>query len=137
MFRNKLRNFMIGRYGPDQLNVALVITALIISILDGILGLRVLNFRILSAVSYVLLILAILRMMSKNIPARRRENDKFLKFWWPVKQKVRGFFERIKGSKNYRFFKCPGCHNTLRLPKGKGKIQITCPRCGERFIKKT
>ena len=123
---------MIGRYGPDQLNLALVVAALIIGIVE-----RIVRLPVLTIISYVFLIAAIFRMLSKNLNARRRENDKFLRIWWPVKQKVKGFIDRIKSGKGYRFFKCPGCRNTLRVPKGKGKIQITCPRCGERFIKKT
>ena len=132
MIRNFLRNFMIGRYGPDQLNMAMIIAALIIGLLASLL-----NVGILSVISYILLILAIIRMLSRKVEARRRENDKFLHFWWPLKTKIANFFKRLKDSKTYHFFKCPGCSNTLRVPRGKGKIQITCPRCGERFIRKS
>ena len=132
MIRNWLRNFMIGRYGPDQLNMALIILAIIVGILSNIVKLN-----IITLLSYLLLILVIFRMLSRNITARRKENDRSLKLWWPVKQKLRGLFDRAKRSRNYRFFKCPGCRNTLRVPRGKGKIQITCPRCGERFIKRS
>ncbi|MCF0121308.1 MAG: hypothetical protein HUJ65_06685 [Oscillospiraceae bacterium] len=132
MIRNFLRNFMIGRYGPDQLNMALIVIALIFGILSSIL-----NLFILSIISYVFLILAIIRMLSRRVEARRKENDRFLRIWWPIRTKIVNYFKRLKDSKHYRFFKCPGCGNTLRVPKGKGKIQITCPRCGERFIKKS
>ena len=132
MIRNWLRNFMIGRYGPDQLNVAIIVVALIFNVVYGITRLTPFLF-----VSYVILIWGIFRMFSRNIERRRRENDRFLRYWWPVRQRVRGCFSRLKERKNYRFFRCPGCHNTLRLPKDKGRIQITCPKCGERFIKKT
>ena len=101
---------MIGRYGPDQLNMALIILAIVVGILANIIKLNVITL-----LSYLLLILVIFRMLSRNMAARRREND----------------------SRNYRFFKCPGCRNTLRVPRGNGKIQITCPRCGERFIKRS
>ncbi len=123
---------MIGRYGPDQLNMALIILAILVGILANIIKLN-----IITLLSYLLLILVIFRMLSRNLNARRRENDRFLKFWWPVKQKIKSFFDRAKSSRNYRFFRCPGCRNTLRVPRGKGKIQITCPRCGERFIKRS
>ena len=123
---------MIGRYGPDQLNMAIILLALVISLVSNLVKLG-----IFSIISYVLLIIAIFRMLSRNMAKRRRENDKFLKFWWPFKQKIKNFFIRLKSSKGYRFFKCPGCKNTLRVPRGKGKIQITCPRCGERFVKKS
>lgn len=132
MIRNWLRNFMIGRYGPDQLNIALVITSLVV----GIVG-SVLNIVVITIVGDIILFYALFRILSRNIPARRRENDKFIKLWWPVKTKIKNKIVQFKSRKNYRFFKCPECKKTLRVPKGKGKIQITCPKCGERFIKKT
>ena len=131
MIRNWLRNFMVGRYGPDQLYVACFITAIVLGLLSNFCGLW------MSLLSYLLLFYALFRMFSRNISKRRRENDKFLKFWWPVRMWFIRKFQRIKSSKTYAFFKCPACKNTLRVPKGKGKIQITCPKCGERFIKKT
>ncbi len=132
MIRNWLRNFMIGRYGPDQLNIALLIFALLLGFLGSILSLGVITI-----IGDIVLIYTLFRMFSKNIPARRRENDKFIKLWWPVKTKLKNKAVQFKSRKNYRFFKCPECKKTLRVPRGKGKIQITCPKCGERFIKKT
>ncbi len=132
MIRNWLRNFMIGRYGPDQLNILLLILAVIFGLIASITGLLV-----FSIISYIIIVLAFFRLLSRNFERRRRENDVFLRFWWPVRRKVKMFFEKLKARKNYRFFKCPSCKNTLRVPKNKGKIQITCPKCGERFIKKT
>lgn len=132
MIRNWLRNFMIGRYGPDQLNIALLILAVIM----GFLG-TIFNLLVLTLIGDILLILTLFRMFSKNITARRRENDRFIKIWWPIRTKVKNKIAQFKARKNYRFFKCPECKKTLRVPKGKGKIQITCPKCGERFIKKT
>lgn len=132
MIRNWLRNFMIGRYGPDQLNIALLILAVVMGFLGTIFDLLVLTL-----IGDILLILTLFRMFSKNITARRRENDRFIKVWWPIRTKVKNKIAQFKARKNYRFFKCPECKKTLRVPKGKGKIQITCPKCGERFIKKT
>ena len=132
MIKNWLRNFMIGRYGPDQLNIAL----LIISVIIGLVG-SIINISILTIIGDIVLFYALFRMLSRNIPARRRENDKFIKIWWPIKTKIKNKVAQFKSRKNYRFFKCPECKKTLRLPRGKGKIQITCPKCGERFIKKT
>ncbi|SHI19056.1 hypothetical protein SAMN02745823_03204 [Sporobacter termitidis DSM 10068] len=129
---NFLRNFMAGRYGPDQLNGALIIAALILSILSRFAVLWVLIY-----LSYVLLILAVFRMLSRNVQKRRAENDKFLRFWWPVRQKFKAYFSSLKSRKTHKFFKCPSCSNLLRVPRGKGKMQITCPKCGERFVRKT
>ena len=132
MIRNFLRNFMIGRYGPDQLSIALIVFSFVLGLLQSII-----KFTPLSYISYLILALALFRMLSRNIARRRSENDIFIRYWWPVRTKVNRSYANIKHRKIYRFLKCPSCSNTLRVPKGKGKLQITCPKCGERFIKKT
>jgi len=123
---------MIGRYGPDHLNIALIVTSLVLSLLNGIIG-----FAPVLYMSYVVFVLAIFRMLSRNIPRRRAENDRFIRYWWPVRTKIGRAVANIRHGKTHRFIRCYGCGNTLRVPKGKGRLQITCPRCGERFIKKT
>ena len=132
MIRRFLRNFMIGRYGPDHLNVAMIVFSLLLSLVHAIAG-----FTPLMYISYIILALALFRMLSRNIARRRAENDRFIRYWWPVRTRVNRAIANIKHRKTYRFLKCPGCCNTLRVPKGKGKLQITCPKCGERFMKKT
>jgi predicted RNA-binding Zn-ribbon protein involved in translation (DUF1610 family) len=132
VIRNFLRNFMTGRYGPDHLGVAMIVLSLVLSLLHNIT-----RYFPISVISYIILALALFRMLSRNIPRRRAENDRFLRYWWPIRTKIRRSFSNIKQRKAYLFFKCPSCGNNLRVPKGKGKLQITCPKCGERFIKKT
>ena len=132
MIRNFIRNFMIGRHGPDQLGIALIVLSLILNLLRVLLG-----FLPLLYFSYALLGLALFRMLSRNIPRRRAENDKFVRYWWPIKTKISRRIERVKSGRTHRFFKCPSCRNVLRVPRGKGKLQVTCPKCGERFFKKT
>ena len=75
--------------------------------------------------AYIPLIWSIFRMYSRNIEARRRENAAFLRF-----------FSRLT-DKQYRYFRCPGCRQVVRVPRGKGKINIRCPKCSRQFIKKT
>ena len=132
MIRNFLRKLMSGRYGPDNLGVLLIILSLVFYLLYIITGITPFVF-----ISYALLFLALFRMLSRNIVRRRAENDRFIRYWWPIKTKMRRLSANIRNRKTHRFFKCPSCGNTLRVPKGKGKLQITCPKCGERFIKKT
>lgn len=132
MIRNFLRKFMLGRYGPDQLGIAMIILSLILSLVHSVT-----RFTPLMFVSYIVLILALFRMLSRNLTRRRAENDKFIRYWWPVRTKTGRAWANIKHRKTHKFFKCPSCGNTLRVPKGKGRLQITCPKCGERFIKKT
>ena len=93
----KLRQWMQGRYGTDALNLVLVGAGLVCSLFG--------RNMVLYLCSLAFLTLALLRMFSRNIPARH--------------------------------FRCPKCHQKVRVPRGKGKIQITCPKCGEKFIKKT
>ena len=132
MIRNWLARFMIGRYGVDQFYFALCIVAVVLGVLSSIPRLGLLYI-----VSCIFLFYALFRMLSRNIHKRRRENDIFLRYWWPVRRSVTSWYRRFKSRKTHRFFKCPGCKNILRVPKGKGKIQITCPKCGERFERKT
>ena len=119
-----LRNFMAGRYGTDRLNMVILCAGLVASLLSMILSIAPLNL-ILWALSYGLMIWAICRSLSRNTYKRYQENRKFLQF-----------YDRLK-DRNNRYFNCPKCRQTVRVPRGKGKISITCPRCREKFIKKS
>jgi len=110
----------------------MIVVSLVLSLLNAVL-----NFRPLLYLSYVILALVLFRMLSRNIARRRAENDRFIRYWWPVRTKAGRTVANIRHRKTYRFLKCPGCDNTLRVPKGKGRLQITCPKCGERFIRRT
>ncbi len=129
---SRLRAFLAGRYGPDQLTFAIIILAILFN-----LAARFVLYWPFTGVSALLYVIAVLRMFSRNYPARRSENARFMRIFY----RIRGFFFRMKARmesrRTYRFFKCPGCKNTLRVPKGRGRIRITCPKCGERFEKKT
>lgn len=119
-----LRSFMQGRYGTDKLNTAILITGVIVCFLNifaksGILGL------VFTLISYLLLGWAIFRMLSRNTYKRYQENRKYL-----------CFLERIK-DREHKYFDCPRCHQPVRVPRGKGKISITCPKCKEKFIRKS
>ncbi len=119
------RNFMLGRYGSDKLNTVLLIAGLAIMILSSFLRDATGVSALLTAVSYGLLFWCIFRMYSRNIEARRRENARFA-----------GFFQHMK-DREHRYFHCPRCRQTVRVPRGRGKINIRCPKCGEQFIKTT
>lgn len=119
-----LRSFMAGRYGTDRLNMVILCAGLVASLLSMILPIAPLNL-ILWALSYGLMIWAIVRSLSRNTYKRYQENRKFLQF-----------YDRLK-DRNNRYFNCPKCRQTVRVPRGKGKISITCPRCREKFIKKS
>ena len=130
--RDFLRNFMRDRYGPDHLSIAMIVLSFVLSLLYGLFSLTPLLY-----LSYIIFALALYRMLSRDIYRRRKENDKFIRYWWPVKTKISRRVSSIKQRKTHKFIKCPGCKNTLRIPRGKGKLQVNCPKCGERFIKRT
>ena len=119
-----LRRFMEGRYGTDRLNMVILCGGLVASILSGLLGVFPLNV-IFWLLSYGLMFWAIWRSLSRNTYKRYQENRKFMQI-----------FDRLK-DRQHRYFDCPKCRQTVRVPRGKGKISITCPRCREKFIKKT
>jgi LSD1 subclass zinc finger protein len=110
----------------------MIVLSLLLSLLYAIFGALPSLY-----ISYIVLGTVIFRMLSRNIYRRRAENDKFIKYWWPIRTKIKRVISNIKQRKTYKFIKCPGCKNKLRLPRGKGKIQISCPKCTERFIRKT
>ena len=119
-----LRSFMAGRYGTDRLNMVILCAGLVASLLSMMIRLQPFNL-IFWALSYGLMIWAICRSLSRNTYKRYQENRKFLQI-----------YDRMK-DRQHRYFDCPKCRQTVRVPRGKGKISITCPRCKEKFVKKT
>ena len=130
--RSFLHRFMIGRYGPDHLSIAMIVTSFVLSVLYAILW-----YIPLLLISYTIFGLTVFRMLSRNMYRRRAENDKFIRFWWPVKTKIKKIIKAIKDKRKYKYYKCPSCKTTLRVPRGKGKIRITCPKCWEWLISET
>jgi predicted RNA-binding Zn-ribbon protein involved in translation (DUF1610 family) len=123
-----LRKVMTGRYGVDQLSHALLILSIILMVLGAIFRVGILN-----NLAMIVLVLSYFRVFSKNINKRYQENMKFLNWWNPIKSKFYNFKNKIKQSKTHKFFKCPSCNKQLRVPRGKGKIKITCPNCHTKF----
>ena len=119
-----VRRFMEGRYGNDRLNMYILGTGLVLVLVYAFIPNRMVQL-VLWALSYVLMFWAIFRMLSRNVYKRYQENRKFLQI-----------FDRIK-DRQHRYYDCPKCRQTVRVPRGKGKIAITCPKCKEKFIKNT
>lgn len=127
-----LRRFMAGRYGNDQLNAALLVLGLALIVIEMLTGWSWMSMFILA-----LLILCYFRMFSRNIQARYAENQKFLRWWGPVSNRLRNARMRFADRKTHRYFKCPQCKQRLRVPRGRGKINITCPHCHTQFVRKS
>lgn len=138
-------NFMRGRYGTDNLNRFLLIVAVILIIADIFV-----RGRILYLITLALLIYVYSRMFSRNINKRYRENQKFLQLTAKFRGRTAGTGGYSGGSygssasgwtrpakdKTHKILRCPGCGEKLRVPRGAGKININCPHCGTKFIKK-
>lgn len=127
---------MIGRNGPDHLNRFLSVVFLILSL--GSMFVR--NARISSALyllSMGLFVYVFFRMMSRNIYRRQQENGAYLRERYKVTSAWNGMRDRWSQRKDYRFYKCPSCRTRLRVPRGKGKLNIVCRKCGTSFQRKT
>lgn len=127
---NWLRKFMYGRYGVDALSMNIIIFGLLLSIFSSF-------NRYFSILSAIVFIYAYYRVFSRNINKRYRENQKFLKIVEPITTRFKRIRMKAKGRKNYKYFKCKNCGQEIKFPKGKGKIKVTCPKCGEKTIKKS
>jgi len=130
--KEKFLRFMAGRYGADQLSRFLSFAALVLIVLNIFI-----HSSVLWVLGLALLVLVYVRMFSKNFERRRRENERYLRIKTKLTGGFRDWTDRRKQSKDYVFFRCPGCHAMLRVPRGKGKIRITCRKCGNAFEKKT
>ena len=129
--RAAFARFMSGRYGTDQLNMAMLWTALIMTIIGSIAKLG-----ILSLMADALLIVMFIRMLSKDRYKRQHENQVYLQKTYKITKAVNEWANRMKNSKKYRYFTCSKCKKRLRVPRGVGSITITCKGCGNKFDKK-
>ena len=126
---------MQGRYGVDQLSKFLLILGLVVVVISALFNSRV--SLILYILGWVLVIYCYFRVFSRNIPKRYAENQAFLSKTY----KIRTFFQKQKNiwqqRKTHHIYTCPSCKQKIRIPKGKGKIEVRCPKCGATFIKKS
>ena len=129
--RNAIQRFMYGRYGNDQFGFFLLGLAVVFSLLASLLDLGVLNLLAEVAIFY-----ALFRMLSRNTYKRREENNKFLRKVNPFLKWFR-LQQTMRKDKAHRYFKCPNCSQYLRVPRGKGKITVTCRSCKASFQEKS
>ena len=139
-FRQRLARFLYGRYGSDSLHGALFVIELVLLFVSAILtflGKIEPVCAIISIALYVLsfglIVWGLFRFLSRNIPARRRENEAWLRFVARLRRKPRRKVSLPADTPDHIFRSCPHCHSTLRLPRQVGKHEVKCPRCGGRF----
>ena len=127
--RNGLSRFMYGRNGADQLGLCIIWTAIVLDLISMLVKKNGIISSIIGLVTTVMVLWALFRVFSRNLEKRRAENAAFLqKIWWPIKRKFNsGKQQRM--DKEHKYFTCPNCKTVCRVPAGKGKIVITCPKC--------
>ena len=129
--KQRIARFMAGRNGNDQLNIFLLILAVVFIIL-GIIFKNSMGF-IFNMLTLVSIALVYIRMLSRNIPKRQAENARFMDLKYRLFSKLRLQREKWTQRDEYKFFHCPSCRTVLRVPRGRGKIMIVCKKCGTRF----
>jgi len=128
--REKLQRFMMGRYGVDQFSKFLIGVALVLWVLNMFT-----HRFFLYVLALALMVYTYYRMFSRNIQKRYQENQKFLQIKNKLVRKFKSEKEIMKQRKTHHIYRCPGCRQKIRVPRGKGRICITCPKCKIQFTK--
>ncbi|MCM1570153.1 MAG: zinc-ribbon domain-containing protein [Roseburia sp.] len=129
--REKLQRFMYGRYGSDRLNQFIMILSIVCLVLS------VFGLSFFYVIALALLVLEYYRMFSKQISRRAAENAWYLKKETAVRMYLSRKKHLLKQLKQYHIYKCPGCKQKIRIPRGRGRVAIRCSKCGTEFIKKS
>ncbi|MBP2097473.1 hypothetical protein [Enterococcus rivorum] len=128
----KLQHFLKGRYARmDQLNKTMLIGSIVLIIANSFLPTSVLRW-----IGLALIVFIYYRFLSKRIYVRANENTKYLKIHNRIFGKIKKIKLRFQQRKIYKYFTCPSCKQSLRAPKGKGQIKVTCSKCHQQFSKK-
>lgn len=128
--KQKIQHFMMGRYGADQYGQLLMGISVALLLVSMITRLDIFYILALGLMGY-----EYYRMMSRQVERRYAENQKFLNWRYQLVVKWNRKKEHFRQRKTHHFYKCPSCKQKVRVPKGKGRICITCPKCKEEFIK--
>lgn len=130
--REKIARFMVGRYGQDEFGRFLFVVSLV-----GMFFSIVFGGSVWSTMVFFILIYAYFRMMSKNHAARYQENTKYLIYYNKAMAWIKKKQYQIRQHKSYHIYSCPSCKQKIRIPRGKGKICISCPKCRTEFVKRS
>ena len=129
--KEKLSRLMYGRYGIDQLGNFMMWAAVAMMIFGAVV-----RSSLIYTLALVLIVWADVRIMSKNHSKRYAENQKFMQLTDPIVRSISSKISGLKDLRTHRHLRCPSCGQKIRVPKGRGKIQITCPKCRHEFVKK-
>lgn len=128
----KMQQFMVGRYGSDRFSLFLSIAGMIFAFLGNFKTLRVLYF-----IGLAIIVYGLYRSFSKNFETRRKELNWYLRMSEKPRAEIKLFANKLRDRKTHKYFKCKSCKTVLRVPKGRGKIEVTCPKCRVKTIKKS
>ncbi len=131
-FRERMTRFMYGRYGNDQLSKLYLGIAMVCLVVN-----LVTRLDLFYVAGLGFLIYGMYRSFSKDIAKMSAQNQKYLNWRYQRIVKYNQTKKHLAQRKVYRFYKCPGCSQKVRVPRGRGKIMITCPKCHAEFMKKS
>lgn len=129
--KEKIYRFMQGRYGNDSFNRFLMIVALVLVVLS------MFGVPFAYMLGLVCMVYAYFRMFSRNIYKRQAENSVYYRYEYKVKQKIATWKRDMQQRKTHHIYRCPSCRQKIRIPKGRGRIEIRCPKCSHTFIKRS
>ena len=130
--RDKIQRFMQGRYGVDAFSRFLIMVGMVLAVIS-MLG----KWTVFYILAWILLLLAYLRMFSRNYAKRAAENQTYLRLAGKLRAKWNSRGRRGTRDKQYHIYKCPECKQKIRIPRGHGKVEIRCPKCGRTFVKRS
>lgn len=131
--KEKFIRFMQGRYGVDQLSKFTMGVAVVAIVLS--LFVRGTGGALLNTIGILAIVYTYFRIFSKDIQRRYAENQKYLSLTGKIRQWIYKEKNIMEQRKTYHIYSCPGCGQKIRIPKGKGRIEIDCPKCHTKFIK--
>lgn len=131
-FTRFMQRFMTGRYGADELSrftMAIAMAAILLSLF--------LRSGILDLIGMASIVYTYFRMFSRNISRRYAENQKYLNVTSGIRRRFQKEKSMMQQRKTHHIYSCPGCGQKIRIPRGSGKkVEIDCPKCHTKFIKK-
>lgn len=129
------QRFMMGRNGVDQLSLLLLAAGGVLLLGSSFVGSATAS-TLLFLIAYAMLFYGLFRSYSRNIAARRRENAHLTRYTDKIARTFNMYRQMWRERGTYKYLKCPSCKKRMKVPRGRGKINIHCVGCGESFVKK-
>jgi LSD1 subclass zinc finger protein len=134
--RMNLMRQMQGRYGVDRYSQVLLVIGVAAVFLSALLPGRYLG-GIFYLLGWIAVVYSYIRIFSRNVTKRYEENQRFLEKTYGIRYKWAKIKHEWKQRQKYHIYRCPGCRQKIRIPRGKGRVEIRCPKCQTTFIRKS